>query len=170
MMLTNLWFLFISFSILSRFFFMYYVQVLPLTQLETQANCDFQCYDSESNHCHLDEKKWTINFMTVKKTKELTSYHNLSSPSAHGDCSHPCQRSLMSKCIAKDMEGKHMADFESVNRISANTFSDVLMYYLFIWRNVSLISWHQKLSENNKSPPGTEKKNISLITIFSLRM
>lgn len=43
----------------------------------------------------------------------------------------------MSKCIAKDMEGKHMADFESVNRISANTFSDVLMYYFYLQKYIS---------------------------------
>lgn len=73
----------------------------------------------------------------------------------------------MSKCIAKDMEGKHMTNFESVNRISANTFSDVLMYFYLqkylsfhdIKNYLRLIKVHQE-----------QKKNISLITIFSLRM
>lgn len=114
------------------------------------------------SHCHLDQKKWTINLVTVKRTKELTSYHNLSSP---------CQRSKMSKCIAKDMEGKHRADFESVNRISANnTFSDVLIYYLFICKNTSLISWHQNYLR--LIIVHHEQKIIfhSLNTIFSLRM
>lgn len=58
----------------------YYVQFLPLAQIETQTNWDFQCCDCESNYFVIWTRKWTINSLTVKKTKDLTGNQTCSLP------------------------------------------------------------------------------------------